>query len=102
MIKTGTAPIVDRRSRVMAMNEIDRTLLSVRFEAVRFLGRDITDEEWDYALPLAVDKLLWIVRREGTDGGKRDTPRYLGKLVQEQISDVAFCAETGAMMAARP
>lgn len=68
----------------------------IRDEACGFLGREITDEEWDEAYPAAKRKLEWIISREGDADGERRKPYYLGKLVEEHISQNAFsrwCAE---------
>ena len=37
----------------------------VRDEACSYLGREITDAEWNEALPPAQRKLDWIISREG-------------------------------------
>lgn len=62
----------------------------VRGEACGYLGRELTDAEWEYALPLAKRKLDWIISREGDANGKRCKPYYLGKLVAERIREDAF------------
>lgn len=66
----------------------------VRDEACGYLGREITDEEWEHALPLAKHKLEWIISREGDLNGDRRKPFYLGKLVQERITEDAFSRYT--------
>ena len=62
----------------------------VRDEACGYLGREITDEEWRHALPLAKQKLERIISREGDLNGERRKSYYLGKLVQERISEDEF------------
>lgn len=69
----------------------------VRDEASGYLGREITDAEWKYALPLAKQKLERIISREGDLNGDRRKPFYLGKLVQERITEDAFARYTVAM-----
>lgn len=64
----------------------------VRDEACSYLGREITDAEWNEALPPAQRKLDWIISREGDLDGERRKPYYLGKLVEEHISANAFMA----------
>ena len=64
----------------------------VRDEASGYLGREITDAEWEAALPRAKAKLEWIISREGDGDGERRKPYYLGKLVEERISEDAFSA----------
>ena len=66
----------------------------VRDEACGYLGREITDEEWRHALPLAQQKLERIISREGVLNGERRKPYYLGKLVQERITEDAFSRYT--------
>nr|DAO88748.1 MAG TPA: hypothetical protein [Caudoviricetes sp.] len=62
----------------------------VRDEACSYLGREITDAEWNEALPPAQRKLDWIISREGDLDGERRKPYYLGKLVEERIRENAF------------
>jgi hypothetical protein len=56
----------------------------VRDAASAFLGREITNEEWSWAMPRAKYKLRWIIARDGDDEVKHQ-PRYLGKLIEEAI-----------------
>lgn len=69
----------------------------VRDEASGYLGRELTDAEWEHALPLAKRKLDWIISREGDAGGERRKPYYLGKLVEERIREDAFSNYINAM-----
>lgn len=62
----------------------------VRDEASGYLGREITDAEWEEALPQAQRKLDRIISREGDLEGERRKPYYLGKLVEECISQNAI------------
>lgn len=62
----------------------------IRDEACSFLGREITDEEWNEAYPEAKRKLDWIISREGDADGERLKPYYLGKLVEEHINQNTF------------
>ena len=48
----------------------------VRDEACSYLGREITDAEWNEALPPAQRKLDWIISREGDLDGERRKPYY--------------------------
>ena len=57
--------------------------------ACRYLGRQITDDEWIKAHDLASQKLDRIIAREGDAEGERLKPYYLGKLAQEAI--IQFC-----------
>lgn len=43
----------------------------IREEACGYLGREITDAEWDEAYPQAKRKLEWIISREGDADGER-------------------------------
>lgn len=62
----------------------------VRDEACGFCGREITDSEWDEALPEARKKLDWVISREGDADGERNKPYYLGKLIEEYLTQKAF------------
>ena len=62
----------------------------IRENASHFLGRELTDYEWECAFPLAERKLDRIIAREGDSDGERRKPYYLGKLVQECITVEAF------------
>ena len=66
----------------------------IRDEAARFLGRELTEEEWNQALPKAERKLQRIIDREGDANGKRLEPWYLGKLVEEAVIEEAFSRYT--------
>lgn len=61
-------------------------LTEARNEASDYLGREVTDTEWEKAYAPATRKLAFIIAREGDAGGARRRPQYLGKLVQEQIT----------------
>lgn len=61
-------------------------LLEVRGEASQFMGREITDAEWNEAYPQAERKLAYIIGREGDANGARRQPWYLGKLVEEAVA----------------
>ncbi|MCD8311247.1 MAG: hypothetical protein LUD43_01905 [Firmicutes bacterium] len=69
----------------------------VRDEASGYLGRELTDEEWNDAYPDAKRKLDWIISREGDADGERLKPYYLGKLVQEIVTQNAFSTYCRAM-----
>jgi len=74
----------------------------IREEACGYLGREITDAEWDEAYPQAKRKLEWIISREGDADGERLKPYYLGKLVEEAINQNAFsryCEERSRLTA---
>jgi len=66
----------------------------IKDEAALFLGRRPTDEEMKWALPRAQKKLAWIIEREGDEGGVRQQPWYLGKLVEEAIVEEEFSQYT--------
>ena len=68
-----------------------------RDEACGYLGREITDAEWQNAYPAAKRKLDGIIEMYGDEDGERRQPYYLGKLVQEQIFSDAFSRYTMAM-----
>lgn len=77
-------------------------LLEVRAEASEFIGREITDAEWDEAYPQAERKLAYIISREGDANGMRQQPWYLGKLVEEAVAANAmtrFCLAMNAIRA---
>lgn len=57
----------------------------IRTEASNFLGREITDIEWDNAFPQAKKKLARIIAREGDANNERRQIWYIGKLVEEEI-----------------
>ena len=61
-----------------------------RDEACGYLGIEITDSQWNEALPEAERKLERIIDREGDADGERRKPYYLGKLVEEAIRAKAF------------
>ncbi len=65
-------------------------LREAKNEAEEYLGRSITDAEWNKALPEAQRKLEFIIGREGDADGERRKPYYLGKLVEENIGASAF------------
>ncbi len=74
-----------------------RSLLEARDEASDRLGRELTDAEWEAALPPATQKLERIISRFGDEGGERRKPYYLGALVQEYIIQaimIAFLSQT--------
>ena len=77
------------------MNYLD----AVRAAAVHYLGREVTDDEWNYALGKAKKKLDRIISREGDLDGERRKPYYLGKLVQERIFEDSVSAYTAALCA---
>lgn len=66
----------------------------IRDEAAVYLGRELTDEEFEWALPRAICKLKGIIDREGDAHGLRLQPRYIGKLVEEAISEEVFSQYT--------
>lgn len=73
----------------------------VRDEACGFCGREITDAEWDEALPEAQRKLKWIINREGDADGERLKPYYLGKLIEEYLTQKAlsqYCENMSRMI----
>lgn len=69
----------------------------IRDETAIFLGRRPTDEEIAMALPRAIRKLDLIIKREGDANGMRRQPWYLGKLVEEAISEEEFSQYTMAI-----
>ncbi len=79
----------------MPAPETRRFLLEARDEASGCLGRELTDSEWAEAYPPAAQKLSRIIQLYGDNGGARNQPWYLGKLVQEHIAFSvlsAYCA----------
>lgn len=68
----------------------------IRDKAADFLGRRPTDEEMEKALPRAERKLRWILDREGDAEGMRLQPWYLGKLLEEAITEEEFSRFTMA------
>lgn len=73
----------------------------VRDEACGFCGREITDAEWNEALPQAQHKLELIISREGDADGERRKPYYLGKLIEEHLTQKAlsqYCDEMSRMI----
>ena len=71
-----------------------------RDEASVYLGTALTDAEWKAALPMAKAKLDRIISREGDTDGEYLKPYYLGKLVQERITEDAFstyCRQSAEM-----
>lgn len=76
-------------------------LLEVRGEASQFMGREITDAEWNEAYPQAERKLAYIIGREGDANGARRQPWYLGKLVEEAVAATAMTNYCIAMNAIR-
>lgn len=73
----------------------------VRDEACGYCGREITDAEWNEALPEAKRKLEWIISREGDADGERLKPYYLGKLIEEHLTQKAFSQYCEIMMKRR-
>jgi len=69
----------------------------IRDEATSFLGRRPTDTEMAMALPRAKRKLKMIISRDGDANGMRRQPWYLGKLVEEAISEEEFSQYTMAI-----
>jgi len=59
-------------------------------EAEEYLGRSITDAEWEKYLPQAQRKLDFIIDREGDADGERRKPYYIGKLVEEAVGAAAL------------
>lgn len=72
------------------MQQTTVSLQEVRAEASQYLGREVADDEWKWALPRAARKLKYIIAREGDSGGERRRPYYLAKLVEEAIGAQHF------------
>lgn len=72
------------------MQQTTVSLQEVRAEASQYLGREVADDEWRWALPRAARKLNYIIAREGDGGGERRRPYYLAKLVEEAVSAQRF------------
>ncbi|MDR1630050.1 MAG: hypothetical protein LBS36_07560 [Oscillospiraceae bacterium] len=69
-----------------------KAIKEVRTEAESFLGKEITDAEWNSAFPMAQRKLDCIIQRFGDANGERRQAYYLGRLVGENIRESAFSA----------
>ena len=70
------------------MQGIISTKSKAAVEILKRQRNDISVSELETAVPLADSKLDWIISREGTYGGMRESPKYLAMLISEKIDEI--------------